>query len=798
MTEPGVTTANQVRTTLATYAIRLSLAAVMGVVIARALSPEGRGGYYVVVIIASTATFVGHLSLGQANVAFWATDRAAIPATNLLLAPVLGILAAVATWGTVTALGPDIVPVPDGRLLLVALATVPVGVIVVHLTTVALLVGRNDMVNRSLTIATVAQCGVLVGLAISGHLSTAVVVWVWAITGALPLVFLVTVLRPHVGRWDLRLARRMLTTAIQYHLGAAALFLLLRVDIFVLNAMSTPAAVGLYSLAVTVGELTYLGSDALSQVILRGQAESSLREARELTIRSVRMSIMVVTGLVAGLAATAPILVPLLYGQAFRDSVVVIYALVPGLLAFGAVRPLGTYLLRLGRPRLTSGLALSAMGVNVALNLLLIPRWGILGCAVASSAGYVLLAGTQIAWFSRAAAVGPTTLLPRRGDAARLWTAVQAVLPVPHRPAASPTPSPGPEARDGRVGQEVSVVTPTFDRAGVLSGAFESLLLQRCVLEWIVVDDGSADGTAAVVREFAEQAPFPVRYLRQEHAGKHAAVNRGVAVARGGMVALLDSDDAVLPGALDRLVRHWRAIPDRLGYVGVTGLDVDESGQVVGQRFAADVVDATWQEMVYRHRITGDKWGILRTDVLREHPFRRGDGSGSAVSGSAVSGSAGNGGAGNRRAGSGDDYVAEGEVWRQIGLRYRTRYVNEPVLSCRTAGADRLTERPFAAIAAGAVRQHTLVLTRDIGWLHRHPRAFVRSGANLVRGLLHLGIAPHRQPGRLGGARALAVWAMCLPLGWILYRRDRRRPAPVPAARQQPEPAAREPDRTSS
>jgi len=292
----------------------------------------------------------------------------------------------------------------------------------------------------------------------------------------------------------------------------------------------------------------------------------------------------------------------------------------------------------------------------------------------------------------------------------------------------------------------VSIITPTFNRAHTLTGVFEGLLAQQSVLEWIVVDDGSTDDTESLISQIAVRASFPVIYVRQGHAGKHEAVNRGVAMARGALSGLHDSDDRLLPGALDRLVAHWRAIEDSSGFVGATGLDVDESGDVLGTRFPKDVMDVSWQEMVYRYHITGDKWGVLRTDVLRAHPFRSNEG-----------------------------YVFEGGVWREIGRRYRTRYVNEPVLSCRTQGADRLTLRPFRDIAHGAVVQNILVLTEDLRWLPWHPTAFVRSAANLSRALWHIGEPVVRQPRRLRGVIARALWAVCLPLGWFLFRRDLRR-----------------------
>ena len=306
-------------------------------------------------------------------------------------------------------------------------------------------------------------------------------------------------------------------------------------------------------------------------------------------------------------------------------------------------------------------------------------------------------------------------------------------------------------ARLDAAARRVSIVTPSFNRAHTLPDVFDSLTQQTTVFEWIVSDDGSTDGTEKLVQDFAARSPFPVRYLRQEHAGKHEAVNRGVAIAQAALVGLLDSDDALLPGALDRLVEYWDAVPHQKRFVGVTGLDVDHDGNVMGTKFPRDVVDVSWQEMVYRHRITGDKWGILRTDLLRANPFKANKG-----------------------------YVFEGGVWRVIGRDYLTRYVNVPVLSVRTTGDDRLTLRPFAAIAHGALVQNTLVLNEDFQWFRHHPMGFVKSAANLVRAALHTGEGVGAQFSAVRGFVPKSLLAASAPLGWLLYRRDLRRASRAP------------------
>lgn len=105
----------------------------------------------------------------------------------------------------------------------------------------------------------------------------------------------------------------------------------------------------------------------------------------------------------------------------------------------------------------------------------------------------------------------------------------------------------------------VSVVIPTYDRAGVLSRAIDSALAQAVDdLEVVVVDDGSTDETRAVVAGYEDPA---LRYVRQANAGANAARNRGIAEADGAYVSLLDSDDELLEGHLPAVLDALRRSP---------------------------------------------------------------------------------------------------------------------------------------------------------------------------------------------------------------------------------------------
>jgi glycosyltransferase involved in cell wall biosynthesis len=103
----------------------------------------------------------------------------------------------------------------------------------------------------------------------------------------------------------------------------------------------------------------------------------------------------------------------------------------------------------------------------------------------------------------------------------------------------------------------ISVVIPSYNQAHFLGEAIASVIGQEypCV-EVIVVNDGSEDDTAAVVRRFEN-----VRYLEQANRGLAAARNAGLALCRGSFVVFLDADDRLLPGALEIGMRQLAAVP---------------------------------------------------------------------------------------------------------------------------------------------------------------------------------------------------------------------------------------------
>lgn len=114
----------------------------------------------------------------------------------------------------------------------------------------------------------------------------------------------------------------------------------------------------------------------------------------------------------------------------------------------------------------------------------------------------------------------------------------------------------------------VSVIIPVYNGEKFLAEALDSVFAQNYEpIEVIVVDDGSTDGTAALLSGYGDR----IRYLHQENQGQAAARNRALGIVSGELIAFLDADDIWLPDKLHQQIAYLRANPS----VGVVATQME-------------------------------------------------------------------------------------------------------------------------------------------------------------------------------------------------------------------------------
>lgn len=172
----------------------------------------------------------------------------------------------------------------------------------------------------------------------------------------------------------------------------------------------------------------------------------------------------------------------------------------------------------------------------------------------------------------------------------------------------------------------ITVFTSTYNREKLLYRLYDSLRnQQKKNFEWIIIDDASKDNTEDVVRGWIEDSKgdFVIRYYKQEHGGKHRALNRGFNLANGMYFFIVDSDDYLTENATAKVEEWGRFVENDSRIAGVSGLKVTEQG-IVGGDPKIDS-DKEWIEASNfergKYNLWGDKAEVYKTEILKKYPF---------------------------------------------------------------------------------------------------------------------------------------------------------------------------------
>ena len=166
----------------------------------------------------------------------------------------------------------------------------------------------------------------------------------------------------------------------------------------------------------------------------------------------------------------------------------------------------------------------------------------------------------------------------------------------------------------------LTVFTPAYNRAHTLGRTYASLCAQTCKnFIWLIVDDGSQDGTADLVQSWQQMDNgFAIEYIRKENGGMHTAHNVAYENIRTELNTCIDSDDRMPPDAVELILDKWEKVRNQ-GYAGLIALDADFDGNVIGKGFPEGLEETTLSGY-YAGGGSGDKKLVYRTDVINSVP----------------------------------------------------------------------------------------------------------------------------------------------------------------------------------
>ena len=177
----------------------------------------------------------------------------------------------------------------------------------------------------------------------------------------------------------------------------------------------------------------------------------------------------------------------------------------------------------------------------------------------------------------------------------------------------------------------ITVFTPTYNRAYCLHKCYESMKRQTCnKFEWLIIDDGSSDGTKEMVKQWMEEeSAFEIRYIYKKNGGMHTAYNVAYENINTELAMNIDSDDYLTDTAIEDILNFWIK-NKKEGVGGIYALDQYENGEIIGTTFPDDLKEFQgwgYKTIFYmcngkkkKYHNQGDKKFIGVTEIIKKYP----------------------------------------------------------------------------------------------------------------------------------------------------------------------------------
>ena len=214
------------------------------------------------------------------------------------------------------------------------------------------------------------------------------------------------------NRRDSSYLKKCLNYGWKAHVNNILSFVNYRADMFIINLFLGPAAVGVYVVGNRLAEKLWLLSGAVSTIILPKLSELKGDEdtRRILTPLASRWVFILTFFAAVVLALAAPFLISSLYGSAFKDSVIILLWMLPGIVLWAVSRVMANDIAARGKPEINTFTAIVVVITNVTLNLLWIPKYGVMGAARATSTAYCIDALLKFMLYARVSENSPFIL----------------------------------------------------------------------------------------------------------------------------------------------------------------------------------------------------------------------------------------------------------------------------------------------------------------------------------------------------------------------------------------------------
>lgn len=399
-----------VRDALVTFGAQLATAAMVAgsvIVVARALGPPGLGAYSLVILIPNLLVLLGHLGIDIANVYFGGTkkhDWADLVSNSLVSGLMLGVPLVLVFLTYYFVWHPSFLADTESRSVLVAALVLPFILVKQFLNSI--LLGQNRIAEYNLP--ELLRGGALLSfmLLLLVVLRGGVFEAILAYTSAVLIATILSIVLVHrVTRitWAFhpRLFKDSVKFGVKAYLASAMQYLNYRLDMILVAYFMGVASVGYYAVAVSIVETLWYLPAAMGTVIFARTPGISTEEANRATPVVCRNTFFIAILAALALAGLGRYIIILLFDTAFLEALKPLWILIPGAAVLSIAKVLGNELNGRGKPIINTLSAGVSLAVNVPLNLLLIPKMGIEGAALASTISYTVTTAVVLVAFAR-------------------------------------------------------------------------------------------------------------------------------------------------------------------------------------------------------------------------------------------------------------------------------------------------------------------------------------------------------------------------------------------------------------
>lgn len=380
--------------TLLTRAILILVSMGASIVTARVLGPTGKGELSIIILAPVLFINLGGIAITSANVFLIGNKKAALNEVfwnSAFISICLGVLL-IAAFGAARPLILPFFQNAEPSLLLIAVMTIPFSLFYSYGLFIPLGERKIAVYNLLKVIEPVAYFLALLvfvwwfELRVAGGLAAYIV---GILAGCAGFLFYAGRNLPLKFKLSYELGKEGSVYAVKCHLESAAWFLIRRSSVLLINRFLRSADVGYYVVALSVSEVLWHLPQSISTVLFPEICAKDTESGREaMSSRVCRNTLFILAVSAVSIAFIVYYLIKILYGREFLPSVNAVLILLPGAILLGTYPLLGAYMRGVNKPLIPGFVASAMLASTVILNILLIPRMGIYGAALATTVTY--------------------------------------------------------------------------------------------------------------------------------------------------------------------------------------------------------------------------------------------------------------------------------------------------------------------------------------------------------------------------------------------------------------------------